>query len=229
MRDLGHNLYTDGLIDRNDMISLLRNAEDGSVVDSTELTDLRAITSNTTLFGSLRLCLEAFQLRRERQHGERKIPRHHARKSGRWLVVGRKWRNSSTNGSWASTVPTAGGAYRQFAGQLFVSGATYSDIHQGNLGDCYFMASLGEVALKNQAAITNMFIVNGDGTYTVRFFHNSVAEYVTVDSYLPTNTRRLDLLYANRGATYSQLQQRIVDRAGREGLRSDERNGLDPR
>ena len=50
------------------------------------------------------------------------------------------------------------------------SGATYTDIHQGNLGDCYFMASLGEVALKNQAAITNMFIVNGDGTYTVRFY-----------------------------------------------------------
>ena len=31
LRTLGHNLYTDGLIDRNDMISLLRNAEDDSL------------------------------------------------------------------------------------------------------------------------------------------------------------------------------------------------------
>ncbi len=52
LRDLGHNLYTDGLIDRNDMISLLRSAEDGSVVDATELTDLRTISSTTTLFDS---------------------------------------------------------------------------------------------------------------------------------------------------------------------------------
>jgi hypothetical protein len=104
--------------------------------------------------------------------------------------------------------PTAGGAYQQFAGQLFVNGATYDDIHQGNLGDCYFVASLGEVALKNQAAITNMFVVNGDGTYTVRFYHNGVAEYVTVDSYLPTNGGG-GLLYANRGAYYANSSNEL--------------------
>ena len=104
--------------------------------------------------------------------------------------------------------PTAGGAYRQVAGQLFVNGATYTDIHQGYLGDCYFMSSLGEVALKNQAAITNMFIVNGDGTYTVRFYHNGVAEYVTVDSYLPTNSGGA-LIYANRGANYNNASNEL--------------------
>ena len=67
--------------------------------------------------------------------------------------------------------PTAGGTYRQMAGQLFVGGATYTDIKQGYLGDCYFMASLAEIALKNPSAITNMFIVNGDGTYTVKFYN----------------------------------------------------------
>src|SRR4029078_12058273 len=41
LRDLGHNLYTDGLIDRNDMVSLLRNAEDGGVVDATHRTAQR--------------------------------------------------------------------------------------------------------------------------------------------------------------------------------------------
>ncbi len=52
LRNLGHNLYTDGLIDRTDMISLLRNAEDGGIIDSAELADLRAIAANTSLFGT---------------------------------------------------------------------------------------------------------------------------------------------------------------------------------
>ncbi len=83
-----------------------------------------------------------------------------------------------------------------------MNGATYTDIHQGSLGDCYFMSSLAETALKNPSAITNMFIVNGDGTYTVRFFNNGVAAYVTVDSYLPTTSGGA-LLYADRGAVYT--------------------------
>ena len=98
--------------------------------------------------------------------------------------------------------PTAGGAYRQTSGTLFVGGATYTDIKQGYLGDCYFMSSLGEVALKNQSIINNMFVVNGDGTYTVRFYNNGTAEYVTVDSYLPTNASG-QLIYAKLGAMYN--------------------------
>ena len=37
------------------------------------------------------------------------------------------------------------------------SGApTIQDVNQGYLGDCYFMSSLGEVALKDPSAIENM-------------------------------------------------------------------------
>ena len=79
-------------------------------------------------------------------------------------------------------------AYRQASGQLFVDGVSYTDVNQGGLGDCYFLASLAEVALQDPNAITNMFIVNGDGTYTVRFFHGAKAEYVTVDTMLPTDS-----------------------------------------
>ena len=70
---------------------------------------------------------------------------------------------------------------------MFVNGASYEDIKQGAVGDCYFMASLAEVALKNPAAVTNMFIVNGDGTYTLRFYNGGQTAYVTVDSTLPTD------------------------------------------
>ena len=69
------------------------------------------------------------------------------------------------------------------------SGApTYQDVNQGYLGDCYFVSSLGEVALQNPSAIKNMISSNGNGTYSVRFFVNGQPDYVTVNSQLPTMT-----------------------------------------
>ena len=69
------------------------------------------------------------------------------------------------------------------------SGApTYQDINQGYVGDCYFVSSLGEVALQNPSAIENMISSNGNGTYSVRFFVNGQPDYVTVNSQLPVMT-----------------------------------------
>jgi hypothetical protein len=79
-------------------------------------------------------------------------------------------------------------AYGYSAGSLFVSGAAYSDVYQGVVGDCYLLASLAEAAYRQPAAIYNMFTDNGDGTFVVRFFNNGVADYVTVDRYLPVNS-----------------------------------------
>ena len=69
------------------------------------------------------------------------------------------------------------------------SGApTIQDVNQGYLGDCYFLSSLGEVALKDPSAIENMISSNGNGTYSVRFFVNGQPDYVTVNSQLPVMT-----------------------------------------
>ena len=66
------------------------------------------------------------------------------------------------------------------------SGApTIQDVNQGYLGDCYFLSSLGEVALKDPSAIENMIGSNGNGTYSVRFYVNGKPDYVTVNSELP--------------------------------------------
>jgi hypothetical protein len=207
LRDLGHNLYTDGLIDRNDMISLLRNAEDGSVIDSTELTDLRTITSNTTLFGSFDY---VWKLSSDVVNANTANAKYQGTALGNLAAGSSSTQMDNLVNKWFLSLdrPTASGTYRQVAGQLFVGGASYTDIHQGNLGDCYFMSSLGEVALKNQAAITNMFIVNGDGTYTVRFYNNGAANYVTVDSYLPTSSGG-SLIYANPGMYYANASNEL--------------------
>ena len=64
---------------------------------------------------------------------------------------------------------------------------SYLDIDQGNCGDCYFLANLAAAVLQSPTTIENMFIDNGDDTFTVRLFNNGVADYVTVDRFLPTN------------------------------------------
>jgi Calpain family cysteine protease len=208
LRSLGHSLYTDGLINRSDMIALLRNTEDGGIIDSTELTDLKAIVANTSLFGTLSY---VDQLAADIVNGNVANAKYQGQPLG-YLAAGTSTaKMENLVGKWFLGLdhPVASGdaygqysSYRQFSGSLFVNGATYTDIKQGYLGDCYFMSTIGEVALRNPSAITNMFIVNGDGTYTVKFFNNGQATYVTVDSYLPTDSAGR-LIYAGLGATYN--------------------------
>jgi hypothetical protein len=62
---------------------------------------------------------------------------------------------------------------------------SYLDVNQGYLGDCYFVSSLGETALQNPSLIKNMITANGNGTYSVEFYVNGQADYVTVNSQLP--------------------------------------------
>jgi pyrrolidone-carboxylate peptidase len=45
-----------------------------------------------------------------------------------------------------------------------------SDVDQGNLGDCYFMALLAAIAEMRPEAIEQMVKSNGDGSFTVSFF-----------------------------------------------------------
>jgi hypothetical protein len=216
LRDLGSSLFGDNLINRNEMISLLRSAEDGGVIDSTELADLRLIIGNTTLFGALDYVWSL---------GSYIVSANTANATYQGAALGNLAAGSSATqmekliGKWylGADHPVAGGMYRQFSGQLFVNGAAYTDIRQGAVGDCYFMTTLAETALKNPSAITSMFIVNGDGTYTVKFYNNNgVAQYVTVDSYLPTDASGA-LIYAGRGMKYNaasnELWTALVEKA----------------
>jgi hypothetical protein len=83
---------------------------------------------------------------------------------------------------------------------------SYTDVTQGNLGDCYLLAGLAEVAARNPQAIKDMFTDNGDGTFTVRFFtynvpgiNNGTADYVTVNRELPVDKAWGGSVYAGWG------------------------------
>ena len=88
---------------------------------------------------------------------------------------------------YGADTPQASGSYQTPGGTLFGSSGvpSYHDIAQGAVADCYFLSALGQLALQSPSAIENMFINNGDGTYTVRFYDNGVADYVTVNMLLP--------------------------------------------
>jgi hypothetical protein len=197
---LGSSLYIDGLIDRGDVIALLQNAGDDDVVDATELADLQQIVNNSTLFGTLGYV---------ERLTEYVVLGSNANGMYQGQILGNLAAGSSTAqltnlvNKWFLGLdrPTASGTYRQIAGQLFVDGPSNTDVRQGQVGDCYLVASLAEAALVDPAIITSMFIVNGDGTYTVTFYNYGQAEYVTVDSFLSTNGSG-NLIFAGRGQHY---------------------------
>jgi ABC-type amino acid transport substrate-binding protein len=91
--------------------------------------------------------------------------------------------------------------YQTSAGSLFSSsGIRYQDIVQGNVGDCYFMTALSQTALRSSSTIQNMFIANGDNTWTVRFWYPAARgwTYLTVDNQLPVNSSG-HLVFADMG------------------------------
>ncbi len=82
--------------------------------------------------------------------------------------------------------PTDRSYYRDFSDRpLFADdGPSVDDIDQNALGDCYFMSSMGAMALANQNAVYQTVVDLGDGTYAVRFGGD---QFYRVDADLPTS------------------------------------------
>ena len=99
-------------------------------------------------------------------------------------------------------------SYAQSNLPLFSNGApSINDISQGNLGDCYLVCGLAEVALQDPGAIEQMIQQNGNGTYAVRFYVNGKAEWVTVDSTLAvTSNSYATPIFNNSYVSYPQNQ-----------------------
>jgi hypothetical protein len=164
------------------MISIFRDAKDGSVIDANELTDLRTLVSNSTLFtmaDSVKVL-------------SNKIANSDAANTrsgfGNLFADSSDTQMENLIGKWflGTDRPDTGYIYSYASGSLFQNGASADDIYQGAVGDCYYVATLASIAQEKPEYIQNMFTDNGDNTFTVRFYNNGVADYVTVDRYLPT-------------------------------------------
>jgi hypothetical protein len=83
------------------------------------------------------------------------------------------------------------GTYSQVNLPLWNGAPRYWDVVRGAPDDSWLLSSLSELAYEKPGDIMKMFIVNGDGTYTIRFYNGSTPDYVTVDNYLPFVTQNV--------------------------------------
>jgi len=188
---LARDSALDGQLSRHEMISIFRDAKDYSVIDGTELTDLRTLVSDRQSL----MPEYVHNLSDKLVNGDR---------ANQWWTGGGQTHESLGNlyadasdehmekliGKWFLGLdrPTANSSatYRFVEGSLFQDGINENDVSQGSCADCYFLAPLAGTASQMPDVIDSMIIDNGDDTYTVRFYNNGVADYVTVDRYLPT-------------------------------------------
>ncbi len=201
----------DGQINREDMIQILDSVvAEGSTVSATDFSDLQTIVSDASV---LDMPGYVQALAGNVVDGNTANAHYQGQSLGnlyagdaasnltelvdKWFLgmdhpVADAGIGSNNNVNWA---------YQRCAGSLFgASGPLYTDVEQGDLGDCYFISALGSIAESNPAAIENMFVDNGVNaqtghhSWTVRFYtYNAAndtytADYVTVDSMLPVTS-----------------------------------------
>ena len=194
---LGSSLGADNFLSRQDMIQLFTNSQDNGAIDATELADLGLILTNgKTLFGMEN---HVFDLSDKVLNGDTANLKSGI---GNLSAGGSSTQMGNLIDKWflGKDRPDTGYQYNYAAGSLVINGLSVDDVSQGNVGDCYFWTSLSSIAENQGQFLQEMFIDNGDNTFTVKFYEpNGDATYVTVDRYLPSSQGKF--VYANTGDT----------------------------
>ncbi len=207
LRVESRNRFADGVLDRNDMIAVLRQANDGATVDATEITDLRTLVSNASY---LQMPEYVRVLSNKVVNSDTANQKYQGNTLGNLNPGSSDIQMENLINKWflGSDRPQTSYTYQYANGSLFQNGISYQDVKQGQTNNCYFLAGLAETAVRSPSTIESMFIDNGDNTFTMRFWHNGVADYVTVDRYLPTNSLGY-LAYANQGSDYNSSSNEL--------------------
>jgi hypothetical protein len=204
---------SDSQLNRNEMIGVLRSSKDGNYISSTELSDMR------TLVNTLQPVMPDYV----HNLADKVVSSDPA---NQWWTGGASSRTSLGNlavgasanhmeklvGKWFlgldRPAAASGTDYEYVNGSLFQGGISPDDVAQGGLGDCWYVAALASAAHDKPSSISDMFIDNQDGTYTVRFYRDGVADYVTVDRFLPTSSG--SAYYAGwNGGSYSESNNEL--------------------
>jgi hypothetical protein len=204
--------YRDSELSRNEMISILDNARDNRVIDKIEFNDLKQIIAKSNMPDYVRYFTNAVvngspanNFFNAKPLGNLFAGSSHTHMSSlinKWFLG----KDHPTINSWKNNT-----SYQYVAGGLFIDGPSINDIDQGSLGDCYLINALGAVAHSSPTAIDNMFIYNGDNTWTVRFINhsNNNAHYVSVDRYLPVNRFNGQARFAGFGGHFNNRNNEL--------------------
>lgn len=122
---------------------------------------------------------------------------------------------------------TAGGSYRPLLGQLVRNGLDYRDVRQGQLGDCFFLASLSAAAKMAPTELRQKFHPNADGSVSFRFYKRDPA----TDALVPTEVkvdrdvveRQRTISYA-RSADVAEIWPELYEKAYAKFLGNTYRN-----
>jgi hypothetical protein len=193
----------DNLITRSEMLGIFSQVEKDGSVSVNEFADLKQIVAKTSFFTSDNY---VDVLASDVVNGNLANAHYQGMTLGNLTAGSGSVQLTKLVDKWFLGMdhPTtmSGVSYQTATGSLFPHAPVYTDVRQGMIGDCYYLSSLAETALLTPSVITNMFINNGDGTYTVSFNHSGKTDYVTVDSQLPVD-RSGYYAYANMGTNIS--------------------------
>jgi len=203
LASLVSSLYADNQLTRTEIIRVLRSAGEDGIVDANELVDLRFIASSSSIYA-----MPAYV----RELAKDVVNSSPANSTFKGQTAGNLAAGSSAThlnnlvdkwflGADEPVLTNSGYSYQTVVGNLFNGTPSRSDARQGQLGDCYFIAALASIADKNPEAVRNLFIDNSDGTYTVRFYVDGKADYVTVNRRLPSSSGQL--VYSGYGQSIS--------------------------
>lgn len=190
---LARSLASDGKLNRQDMLDIFRDVQDNSVIDDNEVLDLKTLVAADKKFKMEDNVKWLSAQVANGASGGMSSSNFESNLVGRWFL-----------GTIAPTPEFNGDSitYTEVKGNLFGSTnkAQISDIDQGKLNDCTFLAALGatfspqsdDADNASSSVIDSMITDNGDNTYTVRFYSGTYyepgeAQYVTVDRRIPTS------------------------------------------
>ena len=193
LRSLFDTLYVDSSLSRTEMMQILRSTGTDGSVSAQELADLRWLVGSTS---SIVMPSYVRELARDVVNDSPANRFYQGAAAGNLVAGSQGSLLNKLVDKWflGADVPTIAGSgltYQNSNGNLFNGTPSRADTKQGSIGDCYFIAAVAAIADRNPDAVRNMFIDNGDGTYTVRFYAGlstgtGVADYVTVNRRLPT-------------------------------------------
>jgi hypothetical protein len=80
-----------------------------------------------------------------------------------------------------------------------IEAAKLEDINQGELGDCWFLASIGAELRVDPAFVRKHMVANDNGTYTVTFYRDGKPVSVTVDGAVPHDGTSAEFAHGDPG------------------------------
>jgi hypothetical protein len=196
LQTLARTDAADGTLSRADWLQLFAQVEQNGAVSVTEIHDLDDLLHPTTVKSSL---TPGYAIPGAVQNlADKVVDGNSANATYLGAALGNLHSGSTATqltdlvGKWFygtdHPLAAASTTYRMVSGSLFQNGPSYTDITQGQIGDCYFVAALAGVAKFSPQVIQQMVTDNGDGTYTIRFYNAGVTDYVTVDRSLATTS-----------------------------------------